>query len=404
MSDESLPSGLAGRMAAIAEKNQKSNESNQKLAKKIEKELRTEPEQLTFQMPLIPNEMTAIPRGWARGSLFSNVQPGKRRRYVEEILPSRAGSEILYTGSQLDMADSDVFLYAVILATGKKSGEKISFVRAHFLEAINRQAGNTGYKWLHESLKRLRSATLFLENSRGDGRAYNLIKELEWSTKLDRFWIELDPEVVRYYSENEIAYIDFETRLRLKTPLAKWLQNYVCSHQIGAWHHISVDNLRVWSNSGSMKNFVATGRGLPKALEELAEHGVIENFEFYERKVPGRGKERMVRWWRSSDLAQSLMAYIANQPSGWHVVDAEALRGPSQYRTLKSFLASGKGLRRALNELEKAQLIEKSEIFSEPSTTGKTVIRVRWWTPENALKKLSTTIGIAEPFQESELA
>lgn len=98
------------------------------------------------------------------------------------------------------------------------------------------------------------------------------------------------------------------------------------------------------------------------------------------------------------------MAYIANQPSGWHVVDAEALRGPSQYRTLKSFLASGKGLRRALNELEKAQLIEKSEIFSEPSTTGKTVIRVRWWTPENALKKLSTTIGIAEPFQESELA
>lgn len=404
MSDESLPSGLAGRMAAIAEKNKKAQVGNKKLLKALEKELKKEPEQLTFQMPLIPNKRTAMPRGWTRSSLFSNVQPGKRRRYVEEILPSRAGSEILYTGPQLDMADNDVFLYAVILATGRKSGEKITFVRSQFLAAINRPIGNSGYRWLHESLKRLRSATLFLENSRGDGRAYNLIKELEWSTSREQFWIELDPEVVRFYAENEIGYIDFEARLRLKTPLAKWLQNYACGHQLGAWHNISVDNLRVWSDSGSMKNFVAAGRGLSKALEELVEHGIIEEFEFYESKAPGRGKERMVRWWRSSDLARWLRSYIANQPAGWHAVDVEQLRGPSQYRTLKAFLASGKGLRRALNELEKAQLIVKAEIYSEPSTTGKTVIRVRWWTPESTLAKLSTAIGIAEQFDEAGLA
>lgn len=396
MRDKSLPSGLIGRVTAMEEKNKRIQKSANKLAKVIGKELKKEPEQLSFQMPLIPNEMTAMPRDWTRTGLFSVIQHGKRRSYVEEILPSRQGSEILYTGPQLDMADSDVFLYGVILSTGRNSGEKITFVRSKFLAGINRSIGKSGYKWLHESLKRLRAATLFLENSRGDGKAYNLIKDLEWSASREQFWIELDPEVVRFYAENEIAYIDFDTRLLLKTPLAKWLQNYACSHELGAWHSISIENLRVWSDSGSMKNFIAMGRGLPKALDELVEHGVIEEYEFYESRSPGRNKERMVRWWRPSDLGRWLKEYALKQPAGWHSADVEKLRGPSKYRTLKSFLATGKGLRRALSELEKARVIEKTEIFTERAEDGKNIIRVRWWRPENESNKLSTTIGIAE--------
>ena len=60
MSEKSVPTGLMGRMAALAERNMKLQAGDKKRAKSMDKELPKEPEQLTFQMPLIPNEMTAM--------------------------------------------------------------------------------------------------------------------------------------------------------------------------------------------------------------------------------------------------------------------------------------------------------------------------------------------------------
>ena len=84
-------------------------------------------------------------------------------------------SATLYTGEQLDMADNDVFLHALLLAQGRKAGEQIHFVRSHFLQAIGRSPGTTSYKWLKDSLQRIASASLFIENSDGDGKMFRLI-------------------------------------------------------------------------------------------------------------------------------------------------------------------------------------------------------------------------------------
>ncbi len=211
---------------------------------------------------------------------------------------------------------------------------------------------------------------------------FRLISELSWKRKNEEFWLALDPEIVQFFSKHELAHIDFQARLELKAPLAKWLQNYASSHRIGDWHHVTVENLRVWSGGGEMRNFMSKGRGLPKALNEMESAGIIEEYEFYVARSAAGRNEKMVRWWRASDFGRWLQAYAVEQSPGWHHVDVETLRGPSKYRTLKSFLATGKGLRKALTELEKGHIIEKPEIYTERSEEGKSIIRARWWRPE----------------------
>lgn len=373
------------RVAAMVKRNKAVGAERTKLAKALidEQSGDEKPPQIALQLPLFPGDKSGMPHKWTRSSLFMSISSGRRAKYVKTRLASRDDLTLVYTGEQLDMADNDVFLHTLRLAQFKPVGEQNYFVRSQFLEAIGRSVGTTSYKWLKDSLQRLASATLFIENADGDGKMLRLIKDLSWKQKNEEFWIALDPEIANFFGQHELAHIDFTARLELKAPLAKWLQNYASSHRLGDWHCVSVENLRVWSGGGEMRNFMSKGRGLPKALAEIEAAGIIEEYEFYVSKSGPRKNEKMVRWWRASDFALSLQDYVREQAAGWHRVDVEALRGPSKYRTLKSFLASGKGLRKALAELEKAGVIEKAEVFSETDKDGKQTIFVRWWTPEN---------------------
>lgn len=383
-SERSVPLPHA-RMGAIAKKNMEQSKRQKAENATLEKELVSEqaaassPPAIALQLPLFPSDKSAMPHKWTRSSLFKSISAGKRAKYVKTRISSRDDLVLLYTGEQLDMADNDVFLHALRLAQFKPAGDQIYFVRSQFIEAIGRTAGTTSYKWLKDSLQRLASATLFIENADGDGRMFRLIKELAWKRSSEEFWLALDPEIVHFFGSHELAHIDFNARLELKAPLAKWLQNYASGHRIGDWHCISVENLRQWSGAGEMRNFMSRDRGLPKALDELVNAGIIEEYEFYSRKSGAGKNEKMVRWWRPSELAKWLRDYVLNQAPGWHSVDVEVLRGPSSYRTLKAFLAAGRGLRKALSELEKAGLVDHPEIYSEPGDDGKQNILVKWW-------------------------
>lgn len=97
----------------------------------------------------------------------------------------------------------------------------------------------------------------------------------------------MDPLVVSIFESSYLAFIDMEVRLRLKSPLAKYLQNYVVGHAIGD-HRIGLESLRLWSGSrGRVRDFKS--RALPPALKELEIAGVIKNWEI---------DETVVRWTR----------------------------------------------------------------------------------------------------------
>lgn len=376
MTDQSLPkTGVSARLAKLTrngEKAARQKAEQKELLMAIDNEVAAEKPEVKVQIPLFPEEKSAMPTKWTRTSLFAAVKKGRRRSYVKTPLASRSDSSILYTGEQLDAGDNDVFLHAMRLAQGLEAGGQIHFVRSHFLQAIGRQPGTSGYKWLKDSLQRLASATLFIEDGEGKGKMFRLIKDMAWTES--EYWLSLDPEIASFYGRREIAFIDFEARLQMAHGMSRLLQNYVVGHQQGDWHYIGVDDLRdFYAASSSMKNFMDPRHGLPAALDELESLGLIEDHEFYVKD-----RRKMVKWWRPSDFGKWLKSYVEEQAPGWHHAAVEDLFGPSKYRTLKSFLAPRKGLKRALHELEKAGVITKPEIYQEQA--GETLIlKARWY-------------------------
>lgn len=376
MTDKSVSkAAMSARLAMLSRNAQKSiadKADQHDLLKAVQEELVTsEKPEVKLQIPLFPEEKSAMPNKWIRTSLFAAVKKGRRRNFVKTPLASRSDVSILYTGEQLDAGDNDVFLHAMRLSQGLAPGGQIHFVRSHFLQAIGRKPGTSGYRWLKDSLQRLASATLFIEDGENKGKMFRLVKTMEW-TESD-YWLALDPEIASFYGKRELAFIDFEARLQMKHGMSRLLQNYVASHETGLWHHISVETLRdFYAASSSLKNFLDNQYGLPAALAELEELGIIEDHEFYLK-----ANRRMVKWWRPSDFGKWLRAYVESHPLGWHNASIEDLFGPSKFRTIKSFLAPRKGLKRGLHELEGAGIITKPEIYQEKGG-GTLTLRARW--------------------------
>lgn len=376
MTETSLTkTGVSSRLAAKLEKNTvkavKQKKVQQELLEAINAEIATEKPEVKIQIPLFPEEKSAMPTKWSRTSLFSSVSKGRRTRYVKTQIASRSDFAIQFTGEQLDYGDEDVFLHAIRLAQGLDAGGQVNFVRSHFLKAIGRQPGTSGYKWLKESLQRLASATLFVENENGQGKIFRLIKEMSWNESA--YWIAIDPEMASFYARKELAFIDFDTRLKMKLGMSRLMQIYVVGHKQGDWHYTSVDSLHAfYGASNSLKNFMSVRSGLPAALIELESLGLIEDHEFYVKD-----NRRLVKWWRPSDFGKWLRSYVEEEAPGWRYAAIDDLFGASKYRTLKSFLSPGKGLKRALNELEKAGIISKPEIYQEKVGEA-TILKVRW--------------------------
>ncbi|WP_449106298.1 plasmid replication initiator TrfA [Pseudomonas mohnii] len=228
------------------------------------------------QFPFFPPLASAMPTQWTRTGLFSNVKKGERRILRNEVLEGRSDYRVRMSGEELDMYDNDVFLHAVQLAQRLSIGEPVYFERASFLRAIGRGSdlSSESYCRLHESIERLASATIFVDANSG-GETFRLIDKLKWGQE-NHYWIMMDPVVVSLFANGYLAFIDMEVRLRLKSPLAKYLQNYISGHSIGV-HRVAWESLRKWSGSrGRARDFKT--RALPPALRELEGVGVIEQW------------------------------------------------------------------------------------------------------------------------------
>lgn len=229
-----------------------------------------------FQFPFLPAMASAMPTQWTRTGLFSNLKKGERRSLKNQVLEGRSDCLVRMSGEELDMYDNDVFLHTIQLAQGTFPGERIYFERSSFLRAIGRGSdlSSDSYRRLHESMERLTSATIFVQGQMG-GESFRLIEKLRWGVS-GQYSIEMDAEIVSIFANEFLAFIDMDVRMRLKNPLAKYLQNYIAGHKIGE-HGIACDKLRVWSGSrGRPRDFSC--RALPNALGELEGEGVIKDW------------------------------------------------------------------------------------------------------------------------------
>lgn len=241
-------------------------------------------------LPLFPPLDSAMPNHLARSSIFAPIKTGERQKHEKALMASRGDASIYYSGLQLDMADNDVFLQALRVAQGMQLGDTIYFNRAQFLRDIGRSVGKSQYEWLQESFYRLTSGTVIIQTKRYKA-ALHLIDGYALDEQTGEYWLRMNPEIIKLFGHMEYGLVDMHTRLRIgrRQDMAKWLQNYVATHEEGKTHIISVQLLQLWSGSGGrLRDFQA--RSLSKALTELERLGLVREVQF---RPDGK-----VSWWR----------------------------------------------------------------------------------------------------------
>lgn len=227
-----------------------------------------------LQLPLWPDLERAIPNHLARSSLFAPIASGPRVKHFRSAIACRADVRIYFTGEQLDMGDCDVFLQA--LHEGQRSvlGERIVIQRGPFLKAIGRATGGSDYEWLHGAFRRLFLGAIEIEAKRykigGSPKSsgMHLVDSFDYDPEVDAYFLRFDPRIIAMFRNREYALIDWEQRKRLRkrVDIAKWLQNYLASHQNGP-HRISLRLLKAWMGYGSpVRKFK---QALLEALGEL---------------------------------------------------------------------------------------------------------------------------------------
>jgi hypothetical protein len=249
-----------------------------------------EPPKVRGTLPLFPPLDSAMPNHLARSSIFAPIKTGERQKHEKALMASRGDASIYYSGLQLDMADNDVFLQALRVAQGMQLGDTIYFNRAQFLRNIGRSVGKSQYEWLQESFYRLTSGTVIIQTKRYKA-ALHLIDGYALDEQTGEYWLRMNPEIIKLFGHMEYGLVDMHTRLRIgrRQDMAKWLQNYVATHEEGKTHVISAQLLQLWSGSGGrLRDFQA--RSLSKALTELERLGLIRDIQF---RTDGK-----ISWWR----------------------------------------------------------------------------------------------------------
>ena len=219
--DADLRRSLASMGAHLAEGNAEKAKSMQGKAA-AKKELEN-----VLQLPLWSEATRGTPNSFLRGALFAAIQ-GKEREYLKrQLLASRDGIKIRFTGMQLDQSDLDVWEQAAELARSHPLGNVCHFSIYGFLKALGRPTGKAQHEWLKDVLRRLMSSGVEITHGRYTYGGSML--EFAYDEEAEAYVLYLNEKILSLYKAGWSA-IDRETRQKLRRkPLALWLHGYLSS-------------------------------------------------------------------------------------------------------------------------------------------------------------------------------
>ena len=225
------------------------------------------------QLPLWPDPVRGVPNPLMRSALFAAVQGKQRRAMQRELLEVQQGTEIRFTGIQLDQSDLDVWEQALHLARLQPLGTRCHFVAHSFLKSLGRRTGKSDHEWLKDSIARL--AACCVEVKYGRFTYGGSLLEFYRDDETGRYYLEINPKMKAIYDAG-YTLTDWEERAELRgKPLALWLHGYFATHadpfpvKIETLHRLS----------GSMnKDKYGFKRDMKTALENLQSVGAIEGY------------------------------------------------------------------------------------------------------------------------------
>ena len=231
-------------------------------------------EQLT--LPLWANVDRAAPSQIVRSSLFGIVKKGRRKMMKGEEIASWSGTTITYQGEQLGQGDFDAWLQCLEIAKNRGVDEDIQFEAKDFLAAIGKPHGASQYKWLNTTLDRIVSGHLRVFEAGKLTYSGHLIDRFRSKNRI--YLLRINSELADLF-DSSYTRILLETRLALKSDLAKWMHSYVSSHRATPHspHMIGLDKLCVLCGSGSNKREFK--RMIKQSMERLQYENVVRTWE-----------------------------------------------------------------------------------------------------------------------------
>lgn len=274
-------------------------------AKKREIESRVNAERKVAETPrqlFLPGfNIGAMPNHLNRSSLIAPIAKKLLRKFHKQmIMVTRKDCVLEYTGEQLDEADGDLIMGLIFFAQ-QSLGTPVPLNRKELLRKIKvGKIGNSQYKWLHTSMKRLREGTLFLEAKKNGATRYSIgkletfsiLKDLSYDDKREIYTYILDPRWVIMFGNREYSLIDWDKRMQIRRgqDSAKTLQRLVATSS-NKTQRYSLEYLKeMMQYSSSMNKFRDS---LKAAAQELMRVKVIDDWAI---GFSTKGKEQLTMW------------------------------------------------------------------------------------------------------------
>lgn len=233
-----------------------------------------------IQLPLWENQVRGLPNPLARSALFSVARQNEPRQHLKERpITSVKGVEIFYTGEELRQDDEDVFLNLVHLARSQPLGHEVSFTAYSMLKSMGWPTSSPSYERLRLCILRLTANAVEIRFDAGSGkRGYGgtLVQEFTFKDEEDRHWkVRLNPKLITLFASDAYTQLDWRQRLKLRSPLAKWLHGFYFTHREPFGYKVETLKGLCGSSAHQLYHF---RNGLKKALDLLVEEGFLKSW------------------------------------------------------------------------------------------------------------------------------
>lgn len=276
----------------------------------------------TPQQLFLPGfDIGAFPNRLNRSSLIAPIARGPRKFHRQAVMVTRGNCVLQYTGEQLDEADGDLIMALIAFAQPSLFGTPVVLNRKQLLRAIKSSGiGNSQYKWLHRSIKRLREATLFLEAKKKDGSlhyavgrmvSFNILRDVNFNGDGEAYTYTLDPRWVLMFGNREYSLIDWDKRMQIRRGLdmAKTLQRLLAT-SADSVQRFALDDLKVQMEYTSpLRKF---HEALAAACKEMERLEIISAWRIEEST---RGKPQLVMWRFTESPRVSRRPFGLSQPT-----------------------------------------------------------------------------------------
>ena len=235
-----------------------------------------------YENLFFPDWAAGMPPEFIRSALFPLLGNKEKNLVNNKLIPSRSDVKLFFTGEELCVHDETIYLALLRLARNKNIGEKNYFQISTLCKELKTKptgGKNGNIKVIISSIKRLAKATIEIEFKRKEKKSVVSMHMLNFGIENENdarlMYIRLDPDGAELFKA--VAYQNWETRLALKSDMAKKLFTYISSHQSKTKYNHKIEDLKNWF--GFKRETYRFRPVCFSALKEIQELGVITNLE-----------------------------------------------------------------------------------------------------------------------------